>query len=286
MGVKVSVIIPTFHDWERLKLCLKALQDQTIESESYEVLVINNDPGDSCPYSIRDSKVRIIAEAKPGSYAARNAALKYAQGSIIAFTDSDCIPAPDWLENAVDRIENSEANIIAGEVELFAQVENLYYKYEQVYGFPVERYVKQENFGVTANLIVEREVFDDLGPFNSTLKSGGDKEFCQRAVKENRQLSFAEDVIVKHPSRNSLAAIAGKAKRIAGTFPQDKSSIKRFLIALSRLRPPLADIGTALRNSQIGFGDKLAVIAMRIYVRYAGGFEAIRVYLGKSASRV
>ena len=40
----VSVIIPTYHDWDRLKLCLKALEQQRYPTDRFEVLVVNNDP--------------------------------------------------------------------------------------------------------------------------------------------------------------------------------------------------------------------------------------------------
>ncbi|WP_353746014.1 glycosyltransferase family A protein, partial [Shigella sp. FJ200518] len=66
----------------------------------------------------------LLDEAKPGSYAARNKALKIAKGDIYAFTDSDCQPKEDWLEVAINFfIDNTEVERIGGEISLFTKNE-------------------------------------------------------------------------------------------------------------------------------------------------------------------
>lgn len=45
----VSVIIPTYHDWDRLKKCIEALKIQTYPSDLFEVIIVNNDPADKAP---------------------------------------------------------------------------------------------------------------------------------------------------------------------------------------------------------------------------------------------
>ena len=97
----VSVIIPTFHDWNRLQSVIDALKKQTYPKDHLEVIIINNDPEDSPPELDLPDNFRIISESKPGSYAARNKGISAAKGEILAFTDSDCIPYPDWIEQAV-----------------------------------------------------------------------------------------------------------------------------------------------------------------------------------------
>src|SRR5690554_6136694 len=89
----VSVIIPTYHDWERLRLCLDSLNRQTYPKERYEIIVVNNDPEDVVPANfVVPNNFTILEESKPGSYAARNRAIQAAKGEIYAFTDSDCQP--------------------------------------------------------------------------------------------------------------------------------------------------------------------------------------------------
>ncbi|MDZ7736204.1 MAG: glycosyltransferase [Gammaproteobacteria bacterium] len=42
----VSVIVPVYHDWDRLRDCLHALSQQHYPPESLEIIVVNNDPAD------------------------------------------------------------------------------------------------------------------------------------------------------------------------------------------------------------------------------------------------
>src|SRR5215217_5319918 len=97
----VSIIIPTYHDWARLELCIEAIKSQSYPAHLIEVIIVNNDPDDSPPEMFKiEPNIKLISESKPGSYAARNTALENISGEIVAFTDSDCIPDIDWISNA------------------------------------------------------------------------------------------------------------------------------------------------------------------------------------------
>lgn len=45
----VSIIIPTYRDWERLALCISALDKQTYSKDLFEVIIVNNDAQDQAP---------------------------------------------------------------------------------------------------------------------------------------------------------------------------------------------------------------------------------------------
>src|ERR1041384_5139232 len=93
----VSVIVPVWNDAERLGHCLHALEKQTYPAESYEVIVVDNGSTDSVACLVAAyGRARLVSEQRPGSYAARNTGLNLARGQVIAFTDADCLPAPDW----------------------------------------------------------------------------------------------------------------------------------------------------------------------------------------------
>src|SRR4051812_27832091 len=94
----VSVIVPVFNQSEPLRACLRALNGQTSPRARFEVIVVDN--GSTDPVSVptgSHSTVRVEGESKPGSYAARNRGVAIARGSVIAFTDADCVPAADWV---------------------------------------------------------------------------------------------------------------------------------------------------------------------------------------------
>src|SRR5262245_46024865 len=98
----VSVIIPVYNNPDGLRRCLHALEAQTYPKSRYEIIVVDNGSDTPPADMVRAfDRVTLLEEAVPSSYAARNRGLAQARGEVIAFTDSDCIPAPDWLAHGV-----------------------------------------------------------------------------------------------------------------------------------------------------------------------------------------
>ncbi len=116
----VSVIIPVFNDSERLKLCLEALHDQTYPKNLYEVIVVDNGSDNGVEDVVNKfTQASYTNENRLGSYSARNKGISMARGQVIAFTDSDCIPVPEWIEKGVKnllRVPN--CGLVAGKIEI------------------------------------------------------------------------------------------------------------------------------------------------------------------------
>jgi len=216
-SIDFSVIIPTYDDWARLLNCIKALELQKFDKDRYEVLVINNSKINEIPsdFNVPDF-VNVLHQPVPGSYAARASGAEAAKGKILAFTDSDCIPAPDWLRNAAKCFSDNSCSLIGGKIELFKKDEGSQtaYIFEKYTAFQQHDTVP-EGKSVTANLFVKKTTFEQLNGFNEKMKSGGDWEFTKRAVNEGFNLEYADDVVVKHPARRSLRDVFSKQRRIA-----------------------------------------------------------------------
>lgn len=218
-----SVIIPVFKDNERLKICLEALVSQQIGNENFEVIVVNNDPDGEV---IIDEEflsllnLKIFTERTPGSYAARNLGIAHATARILALTDSDCIPDPDWLRNAQRYFEadsDHALGILAGDVPLFFKnPKKLTYAevYEKYTGFDFRSYVKEGTCGA-GNWFTYKKIMKEFGGFNPQLKSNGDTALSSKISKKYR-LVFAPDVIVRHPSRYHVSELVYKYRRLLG----------------------------------------------------------------------
>lgn len=215
--INFSVIIPTYNDWERLRYCIDALEDQDFPKNEFEVIVVNNNRSGDLParYNVPEF-VKIYHEPEPGSYAARNRGAKVAKGEFLAFTDSDCIPETDWLKNAAHHFSEFGCELIGGKINLYREVggSKLAYIYELHNAFRQDETVPNGN-SVTANLFVRKSVFDGLGGFDAEMKSGGDWEFTKRAVFKGFLLDYSPTAAVKHPARSSLKKILLKQKRLA-----------------------------------------------------------------------
>ncbi|WP_337884925.1 glycosyltransferase family 2 protein [Fischerella thermalis] len=96
----ISVMIPTYRRPQDLARCLKALEQQTRKPEQVVVVVRDTDTDswsflqDYHPqgFSLEAATVKV-----PGVVAAMNVGLDTARGDIIAITDDDAAPHPDWL---------------------------------------------------------------------------------------------------------------------------------------------------------------------------------------------
>ena len=231
----VSVIIPTYNDWDRLKLCLEALKSQTYPLECFEILVVNNNPDDLPPYKIETGNVRLLKEAKPGSYAARNLGILYAKAEILAFIDSDCIPTPNWLHYGIISItSDSENSIVAGYINVFPKLynkPNIIELFSMNFELSQEKYVKIKRFA-TANVFIKKNVFRSIGNFNDLLKSNGDFEFAKRASNNFFLIKYCNNCVVAHPARSSFNQISIKAKRKAGGAYDSLSILKISVIRL------------------------------------------------------
>lgn len=232
-SVDVSVIIPTYNEGEKVAQCVAALQAQKF-SGSFEVIVVDNGSTKNLPeVPSDDARFRMIREPTPGSYAARNSGLRIARGRIIAFTDSDCLPDPLWLENAMRVfLENEAVSLIAGHIDVFplhSHKPTSVELFEGRFAFRQMETVKQ-GWSVTANLIVRKRVIDEIGGFDVSGFSGGDSEFTKRAVSNGFQLSYQPNVTVRHPARRYIAELNQMRRRNVGGFYR-----------LSKTNPEFAD---------------------------------------------
>ena len=159
----VSVVVPVFDHAERLALCLSALRKQTYPRGLYEIVVVDNGAGLSPSHAAGFECTRIISEESPGSYAARNRGVSVSQGEVIAFTDADCVPAPDWIAMGVAALlKTPETGFAAGLIAVHAEDRErptATELYESVTAFRQREYVERWSFGATANLFTFRRVF-------------------------------------------------------------------------------------------------------------------------------
>ncbi|WP_242928861.1 glycosyltransferase [Pontibacter vulgaris] len=284
----VSIIIPTYHDWERLSKCINALENQTYGSDMYEVIIVNNDLMDAVPdnfYNINN--LQIITEQKSGSYAARNAGLSIANGEIIGFTDSDCIPALNWIEAAVNFFrDNPDVDRVGGRVDLFIAGDKptLAEAYEIVYAFKQEDNIKL-GVSVTANMFAKKRVFDSIGLFNPDVYSGGDFEWGLRAASHNFKICFSQNVIVKHPARGDLKQLIGKIRRVAAgkllLEPKKSNWIFKFLYFIYEFRPPVNEFKhIRTRGKSLSLEFKFQVFLLRYCIRILRGYEVLKLYNG------
>lgn len=209
----VTVVVPVRNDEPGLRVCMQALLEQS-PSHTFEVIIVDN--GSTPPVlAWDDPRVRVIREERPGSYAARNRGVEQANGRVIAFTDADTVPGPDWIQRAAEVLRGAAPLALAGRIRVTIRdrphpVE----LFEAVTLFDQADCVERLGFGATANLVTTRETLEGIGLFDARLASGGDLEWCRRLTDAGGRLHYDDALVVDHPARTSWRAEYRRLRRV------------------------------------------------------------------------
>ena len=235
---KISVVIPHLNQPEMLDRCLKSLADNSRQPD--EVIVVDNG-SDKLP-EVPDH-VTLLREKTPGPGPARNLGVTFANGNVLAFIDADCLARFNWLEEAEKAIANGD--ILGGDVRIgYANPRRLTVleAYESIYAYQMRRYITEEGFTGTGNLVVRREVLDDVGPF-AGLSVAEDKDWGQRATGMGYTITYVPQMRIYHPARRTFIELYAKWDRqlahefsvIGGIFGKAKWLLKTGAMAVSPL---------------------------------------------------
>lgn len=197
----VSVIIPTFNGASRIGHCLEALLPQ-VSAHNAEILVVNDGSTDKTAEVVeRYPAVRLISQANTGPATARNRGAVEAKGSIILFTDDDCVPMPDWLAAMLQPFEDPEVVAVKGIyrtrqkslVARFVQIE-----YEDRYRLMAGRssidFIDTYSAGFRRDRFLEMNGFDTSFP----VACAEDAELSYRMSARGWKMKFVPSAIVYH----------------------------------------------------------------------------------------
>lgn len=298
-GPSVSVVIPHLNDAARLELCLAALAAQTIAADRIEVLVIDNGSAEPpADLVARFPGMRLVAEPTPGPGPARNRGVALARAPIVAFTDSDCIPDPEWLATLLARFAaDPDVAILGGTVRVFAASPdrpNLAEAFDLIYGFRQELTIARHDFSATANLAVRRPVFDIVGGF-AGLSVSEDMDWGRRAKKAGFPTHLLPEAQVSHPARRSMDDLRRQWDRHVSHYwsMQPKTVRGRVTWALkaaAMAASPAAEIprivaSDRLRGPSQRFAAFRALAAMRLYRSQRMFSELLEPASGSRSSR-
>jgi glycosyltransferase involved in cell wall biosynthesis len=279
----VGVVIPVFNDWPGLQHCLQALARQRYPSDLLRVRVVDNGSSDWPEQPLFPLPVEVVRHAKPGSYGARNqAALGWAV-DVLAFTDADCEPHPEWIAAGVKALQLGSAppRVVAGRIELVPRrpdQPSLGEQLDQILGFDQERTVRRAGFGVTANLWIAQAFFHQLGGFHRKTRSGGDRDLCHRAVAQAGALVFAPDALVRHPARGWDQLIHKQRRIVGGRLSlADNNLLARGSVLWSSMRPIVSETLRVCQVRELSWLRKAILVSLVLRLRAAVLLEWFRL---------
>ncbi len=290
----VSVIIPVLNNIAGLRQTLSALDDQIYPARLYEVIVVDNGSKEDLATVVSQYRqAKLTYEKKPGSYIARNQGIGIAQGEILAFTDSDCIPEANWLANGVKQLTSGDnCGLVAGKISFFYQnptQPTAVELYDSATFLDQKRYIEDHQYGATANMFTWKQVMNTVGNFNPNLKSGGDKEWGKRVARQGYNLIYGADTCIAHPARYSLKEISQKIARTrTGGYEVDRLSTddklsfyrNKLVTILWRLKPPTRTAAQKFDalNYPLNRLQKIKLLLVIMLIHYQGAWIDLKTY--------
>ena len=198
----VSIVVPFHNEEKHIEECIQTLLSLDYPKDRYEILMVDNNSTDRSVEIVKSyPEVHLLHEKNQGDFAARNLGVASSRGEIIAFTDSDTAPCPDWLNQAMDAMSNPETVLVVGNLQFSSAsvAMNLLRDYEaEKNRFIFSSHDPEIYYGYTCNMIVRRSVFDQLGLFPEVYRNS-DVVLVRRAVDAFScdSVSYGEKVSVR-----------------------------------------------------------------------------------------
>ena len=233
--VQLSIVVCTFNRAHQLATALQHIVESADRSSlTTEVVVVDNNSTDETRAVVAAAAasspvpIRYASEKRQGLSFARNRGLKEAKGEIVAFTDDDCIVAPDWVSAIWRELEvYPDAAVLGGRVDLYNPAD------APIAVRPFTDRVRYTNAGeiyqfiIGCNLAVRRSAARELGEFDPAL--GGTKrvvaddiEYVYRAFRRGFGVQFspAPQVLHNHGrrQRDELQAVSRSYVKGRGAF--------------------------------------------------------------------
>jgi hypothetical protein len=181
--------------------------------------VVDNTPSGVAGAMTVSPPIRILAApSRQSSYHARNQGAAVGSQPWLLFLDADVEPPPDLLDRYLAAAPQARTAVLAGAVRDLGSAtgrESLAGRYARV-----RRLIDQANtlqvarpYAKTANCLVRREAFQQIGGFADDIRSGGDADLCFRLREAGWELEARPEASVDHASRRQLLALLGQRAR-------------------------------------------------------------------------
>jgi O-antigen biosynthesis protein len=201
---RVSVVVCSYNGGTTLEECLRSLC--ALDYPDYEVIVVDDGSTDYTPEILaRFPEVRAIHQCHRGLSVARNAGLGCATGSVIAYTDSDCVADPSWLIHLVHQLLRSGAAAVGGP-NLTPEDGWLAACVAAAPGQPTHVLISDQvaEHIPGCNMAFRREALEAINGFDPQfLKAGDDVDICWRLQHEGLLITFAPGAFVWHHRRQN-----------------------------------------------------------------------------------
>ncbi len=202
----VSVVVACYNGARTLQSCLESVTQ--LNYPAYEVILVDDGSTDVTP-EIAESfpGIRRIRQENRGLSVARNTGIEAARGEIVAFTDADCRPDPDWLYYLVQDLLQTKFAGIGGHNLLPPEDSWVAAAVLVSPGGPAHVMLTDRiaEHIPGCNMAFWRSALLEIGCFDPVFrKAGDDVDVCWRLQQRGGQLGFSSAGFVWHYRRSTV----------------------------------------------------------------------------------
>lgn len=208
----VSIVIPVKDRAADLRNCLNSLRQINYPQDKLEVLVVDDGSSDETPDVARQLGATVLESGTVGGgpALARNKGAAIAGGEILAFIDSDCTAAEDWLSDLLPAFADEKLAAVGGWVDGMHHGSTLD-RYEAVMSsLNLGRREMSGGAGgdtfylPSCNLLLRQSAFTAAGGFRSELRVGEDVDLTWRLRDGGWKIQYLPFGTVYHAHRSQL----------------------------------------------------------------------------------
>jgi O-antigen biosynthesis protein len=211
---RVSVVVCAYNAERTMDKCLASLE--VLNYPDYEVIVVNDGSRDrTLAISESHPYCRIVSQENQGLSVARNVGAEAATGEIVAYTDSDCVADPDWLDYLVATMERKGLAACGGPNFSPAETSLVPEAVAVSPGAPCHVLLDDEIAEHIAgcNMAFRRDVLLGIGGFDPIFRAAGDDvDICWRLQDAGYAIGYSAAAFVWHFRRNTVKAYIGQQR--------------------------------------------------------------------------
>ena len=173
------------------------------DADGFEIVVVDNNSTDGTKkvalgFVDRDVPVRYVFEAEQGLSSARNRGWREARGRYVAYVDDECRMPRDWIANMTATIRDHEPEMLGGPYDAcFDEPPPAWYRrpyFSTVWKGVTLRAMGPNEFLAGGNMVIRRDVFDNVGAFDPTLgMKGGAVAYGEETAFQKRLMQVMPD---------------------------------------------------------------------------------------------
>jgi GT2 family glycosyltransferase len=204
---RISVVVCIYNGETTVRDCCEGLR--ALDYPDYEVIIVDDGSTDATAAIAAEFGFQIIRTENSGLSRARNTGLQAATGEIVAYTDGDARPDPDWLRYLASAFMTTTHvgiggwNIApAGDGWIAECVAN-------APGGPMHVLLSdaEAEHIPGCNMAFRKAALESIGGFDPQFRAAGDDvDVCWRLQERGETLGFSAGGMVWHHHRDSLRA--------------------------------------------------------------------------------